>query len=120
MDTDKREAILDAATRTFNRYGFRKASIDEIARSAGVAKGTVYLACDSKEDLFYQAVHREIRAYVAECAKELDPRIAADVLMERYVRCSLALLAGRPLVRDLLLGRLHDFLPSWQGRMDEL
>ena len=54
MDHAKRETILESATRLFARLGFKKCSIDEIARAAGVAKGTIYLACDSKTDLFYQ------------------------------------------------------------------
>src|SRR5436190_555554 len=62
MEQEKKETILDAATRAFARFGFKKASIEDIAKEAGVAKGTVYLACESKEDLYYQAVHREVRA----------------------------------------------------------
>jgi len=48
----KREAILDAALGLFGRYGFRRTSIDDIARAAGVAKGTVYLYVENKEALF--------------------------------------------------------------------
>jgi AcrR family transcriptional regulator len=48
----KREAILQAALELFGRYGYRRTSIDDIARQAGVAKGTVYLYVESKEALF--------------------------------------------------------------------
>jgi len=48
----KREAILAAALALFGRYGYRRTSIDDIAREAGVAKGTVYLYVESKEALF--------------------------------------------------------------------
>src|SRR5262247_1583533 len=48
----KREAILDAALELFGRYGYRRTSIDDIARAAGVAKGTVYLYVENKEALF--------------------------------------------------------------------
>lgn len=48
----KREAILAAALELFGRYGFRRTSIDDIARQAGVAKGTVYLYVENKEALF--------------------------------------------------------------------
>ena len=48
----KREAILQAALGAFSRYGFRRAAVDDVAREAGVAKGTVYLYFDSKESLF--------------------------------------------------------------------
>src|SRR5258706_11513929 len=48
----KRESILAAALELFGRYGYRRTSIDDIARQAGVAKGTVYLHVETKEALF--------------------------------------------------------------------
>ena len=71
LDPDKKERILAAAGRAFSRLGFRKASIDQIARAAGVAKGTVYLACENKEELFYQTLHRDLRAWLATVAKQI-------------------------------------------------
>lgn len=52
MSSEHRDAIVTAATETFTRFGFKKASIDDIARRAGIGKGTVYLHFDSKEALF--------------------------------------------------------------------
>jgi AcrR family transcriptional regulator len=48
----RRAAILEAAHSCFWRNGIRRTSIDDIARAANVAKGTVYLYFDSKEELF--------------------------------------------------------------------
>ncbi len=48
----KREAILAAAVTLFGRYGYRRTAMDEIAREAGIAKGTVYLYFPTKEALF--------------------------------------------------------------------
>jgi len=48
----KRDAILAAGLELFGRYGYRRTSIDDIARAAGVAKGTVYLYVENKETLF--------------------------------------------------------------------
>ena len=80
MQLAKKESILVEAARAFARFGFKKTSVDEIAKAAGVAKGTIYLAADSKEDLFYQALHREVREWVAELSKLIDPRQPADEL----------------------------------------
>jgi AcrR family transcriptional regulator len=49
---DKHAAIVAAATTLFARYGYRRTSIDEIARAADIAKGTLYLYFDSKEACF--------------------------------------------------------------------
>ena len=50
--TDKRDRVLDAAQRLFVRYGVKRTSVDDVAREAGIAKGTVYLSFKSKAELF--------------------------------------------------------------------
>ena len=120
MEREKKECILSAAVRAFARFGFKKASVEEIAKDAGVAKGTVYLAADTKEDLFYQAVHREVRAYNAEIAKLIDPRVPADELLIQSTFAGLKYLDARPLVRDLIFGNHQLILPEWAARLDEL
>ena len=52
----RRQAILDAALDVFAEQGFTAAKLDEIAARAGVAKGTIYLVCQDKEDLIKQVV----------------------------------------------------------------
>ena len=54
----KSQAILDAAERLFVRYGYRKSSMDDVAREAGIAKGTVYLYYAGKEALFRALLER--------------------------------------------------------------
>lgn len=106
MEQAKKECILVEAARAFARFGFKKTSIDEVAKAAGVAKGTVYLACESKEDLFFQVLHREVRSWAAETAKLIDPRVPADKLLTLMSEHGISYLDARPLVRDLLFGRL--------------
>jgi len=49
---DKREAIMTAALRVFSQQGYERASVDEIAAEAGVAKPTIYNHFGTKEQLF--------------------------------------------------------------------
>jgi AcrR family transcriptional regulator len=49
---DKRARILDAAQSLFMRYGVKRTAMDDVAREAGIAKGTLYLYYDSKDALF--------------------------------------------------------------------
>ncbi len=120
MDVSKKETILDCAVRAFAQYGFRKASIDAIARAAGVAKGTVYLACENKADLFYQSVHRELRRWIAECGRSIDPRTPADEMLKRNATAALQFLDERPLVRDLFMRLSEGQIPDWQAQFDGL
>ncbi|MCX6130429.1 MAG: TetR/AcrR family transcriptional regulator [Proteobacteria bacterium] len=55
--TEKQTRIMDAAQGLFSRYGLKKTSIEEIARDAGLGKGTVYLYFRSKDEIF-EAVGR--------------------------------------------------------------
>jgi AcrR family transcriptional regulator len=52
----RREALLEAAVGVFARYGFRKTSMDEVARAAGVSRQGLYLLFDDKEELFRKAL----------------------------------------------------------------
>ncbi len=59
--SDSRQlAVLDAAVAVFARYGFRKASMDEVARAAGVSRQGLYLQFANKEELFRRALKHSL------------------------------------------------------------
>jgi AcrR family transcriptional regulator len=60
------DEILDAAQRVFGESGFARARLDDVARLAGVSKGTLYLYFDSKESLFREMVRAKVVASLAE------------------------------------------------------
>ncbi len=55
----KRRQIMDGARAVFLAQGFDAASMGEIARAAGVSKGTLYVYFDNKEQLFEAIVHEQ-------------------------------------------------------------
>lgn len=65
----KREAIVRAATELFRRYGFRKTSVDQIAREAQVAKPTVY-AYFADKDAVFVAVCRAVMDRIIDGARQ--------------------------------------------------
>jgi AcrR family transcriptional regulator len=67
----RRAAILDAAVRVFSRYGFKKASMDDLARAAGLSRQGLYLHFKTKEGLFKEAVLRMVGAMRAAGRAEL-------------------------------------------------
>lgn len=71
----KRKQILDGARATFLARGFEAASMGEIARVAGVSKGTLYVYFDSKDALF-AALLEEMRNEAAERTQQLEARDA--------------------------------------------
>jgi AcrR family transcriptional regulator len=54
------EEILDAALRVFARRGLHKTNLEEVAKEAGISKGTIYLYFKNKEELFVAAAHRVV------------------------------------------------------------
>src|SRR6201994_1813681 len=58
-DSSKRRQILDGASKVFMDLGFDGASMGEIARAAGVSKGTLYVYFADKNRLFEAIVEEE-------------------------------------------------------------
>lgn len=68
------ERILDAAAELIQRWGYNKTTIDDIAKQAGVAKGTIYLHWRTREELFRALLfHEELKL-----AEEIRQRMASD------------------------------------------
>src|ERR1700722_14853993 len=95
----REERILSAALPVFGRYGFRKASMDEIARSADISRQGLYLNFANKDALFQAAIRQELATAlgdVARCLNEegvgLERRVVAalDAWLGRYVGSMLA------------------------------
>jgi AcrR family transcriptional regulator len=70
----REERILDAAATLLVRWGYRKTTVDDVAREAGVGKGTIYLHWKDKQELFRAAV---LRAQL-QAGTDIRQRIAAD------------------------------------------
>lgn len=85
----RREAILAAALEEFSAHGFEAARLDDVAKRAGIAKGTIYLYFSDKEALF-QAL---VRSYISPVVGMLEHvahveaplRAIADQLAELFV-----------------------------------
>jgi AcrR family transcriptional regulator len=71
-DNAKRRQIVEGARAIFLAKGFDAASMSDIARAAGVSKGTLYVYFTNKEQLFEAIVHQECLVH-AERAFTFDP-----------------------------------------------
>jgi AcrR family transcriptional regulator len=86
----RREAILAAALEEFAARGFEGARLDDVAKRAGVAKGTIYLHFRDKETLFQELIRSTLTPIVAmiEAAGKTDMPLRAvfDHLASAFVR----------------------------------
>ncbi|NEA29265.1 TetR/AcrR family transcriptional regulator [Actinomadura bangladeshensis] len=76
------DRILDAALRSFETYGPRRTTMDDVARESGLGRATIYRRFPTKGDLVTGVLLREARRFFA----ELDEAVAAlPTLEERLV-----------------------------------
>lgn len=67
--TEVKEKIVQAAITTFSKYGYDKTRMDDIAESANLGKGTLYLYFKSKEELFYAISENSIKELKEQLSK---------------------------------------------------
>jgi AcrR family transcriptional regulator len=89
-DSAKRRQILEGARVIFRALGFDAASMGEIAKAAGVSKGTLYVYFKDKDELFESIVEKEC-VFQAERVFDFDvanPDVAAELtrMGNAYVR----------------------------------
>ena len=79
-DGAKRRQILDGARRVFLSTGFDGASMNEVARAAGVSKGTLYVYFASKQELFAALLRDEKREQAEQLCRYQDgPDLRANL-----------------------------------------
>ncbi len=108
------ERILDAAAELMLRWGYNKTTIDDIARYAGVAKGTIYLHWKTREDLFTALMRREYIRLV----EDVQQRISGDPeggTLHGITKHSMLATMKSPLMKAVLL-RDTDLLGEWMRK----
>src|SRR3954452_21479186 len=79
---ERRSAILAAALEEFTARGYEGARLDDVAKRAGIAKGTIYLYFADKETLFQELVRSMVHPVLDTLEKLCDVDIPARVLVE--------------------------------------
>ena len=90
-DSSKRRQIMDGAHRVFMEQGFDGASMNEIARAAGVSKGTLYVYFPDKSRLFEAIVEQEVLEE-GKLAFNFDPTISAERTLRDFGRAYIEVL----------------------------
>ncbi len=80
-----KDKILFAAGNIFSKFGFHKTTVDEIARAAHKAKGSVYRYFSNKEDLFEGVVDKEFQVLRGELIKAIDSGRNAKEKLRNYI-----------------------------------
>jgi AcrR family transcriptional regulator len=112
LPEERPQQILEAAFEEFREHGLAGARLDDIARRAGVAKGTIYLYFPNKEELFRDMIRHTVIARLEEAERAFDALAgtAADQVRS-YMRQWWAYLMTPQFqtVYRLVHGELHRF-----------
>jgi len=102
----KERLLFEAALDVFAELGYREAGVEDIARRAGVANGTIYLYAASKRDLYRKVVEYGMNAWQAAAAKAAEAvdssQDNAKARFEALCRAAFSYLAAEPRLRKIL------------------
>lgn len=124
-EAKKRRTILMAGYQRFLRQGYKKTSIDEVAKDARVAKGTVYLYFRSKSDLLMHCIAFEKQAVRGVVDAMFAPETPDRERLRHWLRASLWAIRDMPLSSRLMTGdmemwdALADAPPEMAAMRDE-
>ncbi|WP_163325141.1 TetR/AcrR family transcriptional regulator [Draconibacterium mangrovi] len=85
MSANSRQQIIEAAGIIFERYGFKKTTMDDIAYAAGKGKSSLYYYFKNKEEVFEAVVAHEAKQLVAEINRAIDTSHSAVDKLRSYV-----------------------------------
>ncbi|MAC77486.1 MAG: TetR family transcriptional regulator [Rhodobacteraceae bacterium] len=112
----KKLAILDAAITAFSGYGFRKTSMDDIARGAAMSRPALYMHFRNKEDILRSLV----QLYYAEAAGGVRAALSGEGSVAKRLHRAFLAQAGR--MSELLVTSPHgmELLESSSGAAGDL
>lgn len=85
MSANSKHQIIEAAGIIFERYGFKKTTMDDIAFAAGKGKSSLYYYFKNKEEVFEAVVAHEAKQLVAEINKAINATHSAVEKLRSYV-----------------------------------
>jgi AcrR family transcriptional regulator len=98
-DGASKDEIISASIRCFEKFGMRRATMEDIARSAGISRKTVYRHFASKNELIKTFVERESRQVCEEARRRLDLSLPAAELVATAEFTLLKLALADPNIR---------------------
>jgi AcrR family transcriptional regulator len=111
MHTAKRDKILAAALDVFLRYGYKRATMNDIAEAAGISRPALYLVFDSKEEIF-KSVYEH---WVQETLTDIENKMSLLKTPEEKLRAAFELWTVRSFERMRASSEAAELLESTFG-----
>lgn len=114
IQAENEEKILDAALDVFSTYGFRGATVDQIAERAGMSKPNLLYYFRRKQDIYTAVLQRTLDMWLAPFG-EMDPDGDPAEEIGRYIRVKLEQARDRPQESRLFVGEIMQGAPLIDG-----
>ncbi len=112
MTDERRQRILRAAMEVFMRYGYRRATMDDIARQVGMSRPALYLSFPGKEAVFRDVVEMGLGELLRDIEAGLSPQSSLSAklrhVFELWSVRTLDMVARSPAARELMTSS-YDF-----------
>ena len=82
---ERRKRILDLSKGVFAKYGFRKTTMEDIAREIGFTSAAIYYYFESKEELFKECISDEVSKVVSKIEEEISKLEKPDEKIKKFV-----------------------------------
>jgi len=123
IQTEKREAILEAALDIFSTHGFRGSTIDQVADAAGMSKPNLLYYFKGKEDIHETLIHRLLDTWL-DPLRELDEIGDPTSELRSYIRRKLEMARDFPresrLFANEILQGAPRIMPMIEGELKSL
>src|SRR4051795_13349265 len=83
---ERRQAIMDSALDEFIARGFSATRLDDVAKRAGVAKGTIYLHFEDKEALFQELIRTALVPLIGRLAAPPPPGASVRAALDNFAQ----------------------------------
>jgi AcrR family transcriptional regulator len=111
LPEERPRQILEAALEVFAERGLSAARLEDIAKRAGVSKGTIYLYFPNKEELFREVVRNSVIAYIERAEATLTNQADAEQALRDWMTGYWAWLRSPvfPAMHRLVNSEMHSF-----------
>jgi len=125
---DKKTLIVKASELLFHRYGYSKTSLEDIAKEAGMSKGSIYYYFESKEDILIEVAKLHTEEFYLELKKKIDSEMDFAAKITTAIKLPIRLIYEHtPIMLDIIktlpcqyLQKLDKFRQDIKEQMIEL
>lgn len=103
-----REEVITTAQRLFQRYGFSKTTMEDIAKAMGRGKSTLYYYYKSKDEIFEAVILKEADEVFSTVTKAMQEASSAEEKLQTYLKTSFDILKSKMNLYGVIKGEVID------------